>query len=136
MGPSRPVTVLIVDDNPTIRTMLRMMIHGDEYNVVGEAGDGALGLERALKFCPDIVCLDVQMPGKGGLDVLMKIKEELPRTAVLMVTASNDRTTVDAAIARGASGFILKPFNAATVLATLKKAVALLRPPSSSSRLT
>lgn len=122
-------SVLIIDDNPTIRAMLRLIIQGEEYRVVGEASNGAQGLERALAVTPDIVCLDVVMPGEDGLQVLIRIKEELARTAVLMVTGKNDRDTVEGAIARGAAGFILKPFRAGTVLDTLAKTAASLRAP-------
>ncbi|TAK92213.1 MAG: response regulator [Burkholderiaceae bacterium] len=117
------MTVLIVDDNATTRSVLRMMVHGDFYTVVGEAPNGKSGLERVEQLKPDIVCLDVSMPDIDGLEVLQQIKAARPQTLVLMVTASRDVDTVKTAIGRGANGFIIKPFNGRTVLDTLKAAV-------------
>ncbi|MGK5034873.1 response regulator transcription factor [Janthinobacterium sp. LB3P118] len=122
------VSVFIIDDNETTRAVLRMIIQGDAYHVIGEANNGMLGLERARRLRPDIVCLDIEMPGSNGLDVLVEIKKKLPNTVVLMVTGSNDRATIVTAIQLGASGFILKPFNSGIVLDTLDKTVALLKP--------
>ncbi|MGK5065290.1 response regulator transcription factor [Janthinobacterium sp. LB3P112] len=127
------VSVFIIDDNETTRAVLRMIIQGELYHVIGEANNGISGLARARKLRPDIVCLDIEMPGYNGLDVLMEIKKTLPNTAVLMVTGSNDRATIVTAIQLGASGFILKPFNSGIVLDTLDKTAALLKPHLKSS---
>jgi two-component system chemotaxis response regulator CheY len=75
---------------------------------------------------PDIVCLDISMPDADGLDILQAIKSASKETMVLMVTASNDLKTVQTAIERGASGFIIKPFNSGTVLDTLQSTAAKL----------
>jgi two-component system chemotaxis response regulator CheY len=114
-------TIFIIDDNDMTRTVLRMTIQGDIFDVIGDASNGQIGLENVIKLKPDIVCLDVVMPTCDGLDLLKQIKEALPRVAVLMVTASSDSITVNTAIERGASGFITKPFNSVTVLETLAK---------------
>lgn len=116
-------SVLIIDDNEMTRSLLRSIIQGDAYDVVGEASNGVTGLERTFKLSPDIVCLDISMPDMNGLEVLLEIKKELPQTVVLMVTASNDIETVQQAIKNGASGFIVKPFVLGTVLDTLGNAV-------------
>jgi len=123
----KKMSVLIVDDNEMTRTLLRSIIQGDSYEVVGEANNGVLGLERALKLRPDIICLDVSMPDKDGLEVLLEIKKDLEYTMVLMVTASRDTETVRQAIKNGASGFILKPFVMGTVLDTLESVSMKLR---------
>jgi len=120
--------VLIVDDNEMTRSVLRISLHGDEYEVLGEATNGRAGLDAALRLRPDIVCLDIVMPDMNGLDVLAAIKDALPGTAVLMVTASADLATVKTAIGGGAAGFIVKPFNTITVHETMRKtAQAVLR---------
>ena len=119
--------VFIIDDNEMTRSVLRMIIQGDAYDVVGDAANGKSGLERVLKLRPDVVCLDVLMPDSDGLEVLEQIKQALPQTIVLMVTASNDRATVQTALQRGANGFIVKPFNTGIIVDTLAKAVAMLR---------
>jgi two-component system chemotaxis response regulator CheY len=123
----KKLNVLIIDDNETTRAVLRMIIQGDHFDVIGEATTGSAGLDRVRRMKPDIVCLDISMPDADGLDILQEIKNESKGTMVLMVTASNDLKTVQTAIERGASGFIIKPFNSGTVLDTLENTVAKLR---------
>lgn len=119
-------SILIVDDNGTMRALLRGILRSDEspsYEVVGTASDCEMAMEQALKLRPDIVCLDITMPKGSGLDVLKQIRKELPQTVVLMVTGSSDSGTVKAALEGGASGYIIKPFNSATVLSMIAQAV-------------
>jgi len=119
-------SILIVDDNGTMRALLRGILRSDgssDYEVVGSASDCEMAMEQALKLRPDIICLDIQMPKGNGLDVLKQIRKELPQTVVLMVTGSSDSATVKAALDAGASGYIIKPFNSATVLTMIGEAV-------------
>jgi two-component system, chemotaxis family, chemotaxis protein CheY len=118
-------SVFIIDDNEMTRVVLRMIIQSERYDVIGDAGTGKSGLERVRKLRPDIICLDIVLPDSNGLELLEEIKQELPQTVVLMVTASHERETVQTALQRGASGFIIKPFNAGIVLDTLEKSVAM-----------
>lgn len=121
----RPYTsILIADDNDLTRSLLRALLRGHEYNVVGEARNGQQAVELAIKLKPDIVCMDVMMPEMNGLEALCEIRATLPGIAVVMVTANADSGTVQEAIVSGASGFIVKPFNAARVLDALAKVVA------------
>lgn len=114
-------TVLIVDDNDMMRSILRGILRGDAYEVTGEARNGAQAIEVAERLKPDIVCLDVMMPEMDGLEALIEIKANQPATQIVMITSSADPATVQNAIQNGASGFIVKPFNAAKVLDTLEK---------------
>jgi len=126
VGNNNLATILIVDDNGTMRTLLRGILRSDEsadYVVAGEANDCETALEQALKIRPDVVCLDIMMPKGSGLDVLKKIKAELPHTVVLMVTSSHDAPTVKAALDGGAGGYIVKPFNSSTILNVVRQAV-------------
>lgn len=116
--------LLIVDDSDITRTLLRTLLRGEDYDVVGEAGNGEQAVEMALRLKPEIICLDIDMPKMGGLEVLARIRETLPQTAVLMVTAHAERETVQTAIANGAAGYIVKPFNSGRVLAAIAAAVA------------
>lgn len=127
MPSERNVNVLIIDDNDMMREVLRVTLRADGYNVVGEATDGVAGLEMAFKLKPDVICLDIQMPKINGLNVLKMVKEKMPRTAVLMITGQSERAIVQEALAGGASGFILKPFNTGTILGTMEKVVAKMR---------
>ena len=123
MTQEKNVNVIIIDDNEMTREVLRVTLRSDGYQVVGEAADGESGLEIVRRLKPDVVFLDVIMPRISGLDVLKQLKQALPKVVVLMVTGNSDRPTVQAALQNGASGFILKPFNTATVLNTVETAL-------------
>lgn len=112
-------SVIIVDDNDMMRGILRGMLRGEEYEVIGEARNGVAAVEIAERLKPDVICLDVMMPEKNGIDALCEIKASRPEIDVIMITSSADPETVQQAIQNGASGFIVKPFNAARVLDTL-----------------
>lgn len=116
--------ILIVDDTSVMRSLLKQLLQSKEFEVVGEAGDGhqALKLFRELK--PRVVCLDIEMPEMNGLDVLARIKEEAPLTRVIMITGDSQATSVRKAIAAGADGYIVKPFNGTRVVAAIQKAMA------------
>ena len=121
------ISIVIVDDNDMMRSILRSMLRGDVYEVIGEARNGVLAVEIAGRLKPDIVCLDVIMPEKNGLDALCEIKVARPETEVVMITSNADPETVQESIQNGASGFIIKPFNAARVLDTLEKVALRIR---------
>ena len=121
------ISIVIVDDNDMMRSILRSMLRGDVFEVIGEARNGVLAVEMASRLKPDIVCLDVIMPEKNGLDALCEIKVARPETEVVMITSNADPETVQESIQNGASGFIIKPFNAARVLDTLEKVALRIR---------
>lgn len=117
--PKKRASVLIVDDNDIMRTVLRSILRTHEYDVVGEARNGIAAVEMASRLKPEIICLDVMMPEKNGLEALCEIKAARPHVSVVMITGNADPDTVQEAIMNGAVGFIVKPFNAAKVLDTL-----------------
>ncbi|MBC3907027.1 MAG: response regulator [Undibacterium umbellatum] len=119
----RDLGILIVDDNDISRSMLRHILNSEAFNVIGEASSGVIALDWLEKTIPEIVCLDVMMPDISGLEILEHIKSVSPETVVLMVTGSNNRDTVVKAIKAGANGFIVKPFNPATLLQSMHYAV-------------
>ncbi len=121
------VRVFIVDDNEMTRSLLRMMIHGDAYDVVGDAGTAANTRARVRALRPDMICLDLVLPDADGFDLLDWLVQTLPACSVLMITSSNDLDTITGARAHGARGFIVKPFNPGTVLDTLAKVRPSLR---------
>lgn len=101
----RPVTVLVADDNPVIRIGLRQLLTAEPATeLVGEAADGAEALRLARELTPDVVLLDVRMPGTSGLDVLPELATF---TCVLMLTASEEDETVRAAVRHGARGYLV-----------------------------
>ncbi len=123
----RKFSILIVDDNDMMRAILRSMLRGDDYEVVGEARNGSQAIELAERLQPEIICMDVMMPEKNGLEALHEIKAARPQTAIVMITGNADPETVQDAIMSGAQGFIIKPFNAAKILDTLRGVALKLR---------
>lgn len=121
------ISIVIADDNDMMRSILRGMLRGEEYDVIGEARNGQSAVETVERLKPDLVCMDVVMPEKNGIDALCEIKAAYPNIEVVMVTGNSDPETVQESIQNGASGFIIKPFNAARVLDTLEKISARIR---------
>lgn len=103
---SRPaVRVLVADDNPVIRIGLRQLLTAQSATeLVGEAKDGGEALTLARRLLPDVVLLDVRMPGAGGLDVLPELATF---TCVLMLTSSQEDETIRAAVRAGARGYLV-----------------------------
>jgi len=118
-----PAKILIVDDNDLIRALLRGILRNEAYHIIGEAKNGAIALELIKHDKPDLVCLDVMMPEMDGLEALQNIKAAHPEIIVIMVTGNPSKDNVQESIKGGASGFIVKPFNAAKVLDTLERAL-------------
>ena len=114
--------ILIVDDNDLMRTLLRGILRNEDYQIIGEAKNGAVALEMTERLRPNIICMDVMMPEMDGLEALQNIKEKYPETIVIMITGNPSVENVQESIKNGANGFIIKPFNAAKVLDTLQRA--------------
>lgn len=113
--------VLIVDDNASMRTMLTALLGSQGYTVVGalEEGSGVMATVAADK--PDIVCLDYELPGMNGLQILRAINESAPQIDVLFMTGSEDPTIQQKAADAGAAGFILKPFGQSQIIEELRQ---------------
>lgn len=122
-GPKK-TKVLLIDDNTLTRSVLRAILRDEGYADIREAKDAEVGFKLAQHFAPDLICLDIQMPGKSGLVLLNELQIYLPESRVLMITGSDDRATIDASLQGGADGYIIKPFNAATVLKTVAEVLA------------
>ncbi|WP_167409540.1 response regulator [Streptomyces africanus] len=107
-----PVRVLTVDDQELVRTALRAMLRRTDVEVVGEAADGARAVEAAYELRPDVVLMDVRMPGMTGVEATARILQgwphEGPRPRVLVLTTFDLDEYVHAALRAGASGFLLK----------------------------
>jgi len=126
--PQRILRFLVVEDNEMTRAALRTIINSEAgYSVVGEAANGESGIEMARRLKPDIVCLDIVMPHRDGVQVLQQLRAELPNTAIIMISGNREAKTVRTAVELGASGFVVKPFNAGKVLDTLDHIAARLR---------
>jgi two-component system, chemotaxis family, chemotaxis protein CheY len=116
--------ILIADDNDVVRRALRGLIRHDEsLAVVAEASSGHSALEAIRTLQPDLVCLDVLMPGLDGISILRTIREEHPAIRVVLVTGQSTAEVVTQARQLGAHGFVVKPFNAAKVLGAIRAAL-------------
>ena len=103
------IRVLIVDDQELVRTGFRLFLETQpELSVVGEAGDGEEAIERARELQPDIVLLDLTMPGLSGLSALPRLRAASPGSEVVVLTASDTEENLLAAIRAGAAGYLLK----------------------------
>ena len=106
---SGQLRVLIADDHPVVRTGLRGMLEGQpDLEVVGEAGDGEEAVELTERLSPDVVLMDLRMPGMSGAAATAEIKELMPGTHVLVLTTYGSSADILRAIEAGATGYLLK----------------------------
>ncbi|MFF7558319.1 response regulator [Streptomyces olivaceus] len=104
-----PIKVLLVDDHQVVRRGLRTFLEvQDDIEVVGEAADGAKGVDRAQELRPDVILMDVKMPGMDGVDALRRLRELDNDARVLVVTSFTEQRTVVPALRAGAAGYVYK----------------------------
>ncbi|MFD6079567.1 response regulator [Streptomyces hydrogenans] len=105
----KPIRVLLVDDHQVVRRGLRTFLEvQDDIEVVGEAGDGAEGVARAEELRPDVVLMDIKMPGIDGIEALKRLRGLANPAKVLIVTSFTEQRTVVPALRAGASGYVYK----------------------------
>lgn len=120
-----PISVMLVDDHPIVLDGLRNVLDSsEEFEVVGQAKDGAEAVAMAAELSPDVVIMDVLMPNKDGVEACREIMESVPGTKVIMLTASTDEDAVIEAMAAGATGYLQKVTGKERLLATVKDVVA------------
>ncbi|MCD1294169.1 two-component system response regulator [Methanocella sp. CWC-04] len=113
--------ILIVDDAAFMRTLLKNILFPKGYEIAGEAENGAMAVEKYQQLKPDLVTMDIVMPGVNGIEALKQIKSIDPGAKVIMCTAVGQEAMVRAAITSGAKGYIVKPFQAPKVLEEVQK---------------
>ena len=113
--------VLIVDDATFVRAQLRQLLEKNDFEVVGEAGNGKVALEMIQKLKPDIVTLDITMPEMDGLECMKEIKKLDYLPTVIMISAMGQESFVQQAILSGAKGFLVKPYKGDVVIKSLNK---------------
>ena len=104
-----PIHILIADDHGVLRAGLRALLNAEpNLEVIAEASDGNDALRLASELRPDIVLLDISMPGPSGIEVTRRLKEALPELRVLILTAHEDESMLREAVQAGAAGYIIK----------------------------
>ncbi|MDO8466412.1 MAG: bacteriohemerythrin [Gallionella sp.] len=116
-------TAVVADDSKTMRSLLSAILSSQNIDVLAEAANGNQAVELVVQHRPDIVCLDIDMPGKNGLDALAEIRHKAPSSKVFMITGITKRETVMEAVKHGVAGFITKPFSPEKVGKSITKAL-------------
>jgi DNA-binding NarL/FixJ family response regulator len=116
-----PVRLLVVDDHPVVRQGLRTFLETRaDFEVVGEAGDGEAAVAEAARLRPDVILMDLVMPGMGGLEAISRIRAADPDARVLVLTSFASEEQVLPALRRGAAGYLLKDAAPAEVEAAIR----------------
>ena len=123
-----PKSILVVDDAAFMRRLLREILTGAGYRVL-EAVSGSDALETYVEARPDLVTMDLGMPGMDGLETIERIRGCDVHARIIVVSAAGSDGVIDATEALGVLGFVRKPFQPATLLDAVRK--ALLVPPAS-----
>jgi DNA-binding NarL/FixJ family response regulator len=117
------IKVLLADDHPLIIAGIRRTIeHLDDVEVVGEAHSGPELMQLVDRRRPDIVLMDLKMPGVAGVEAIERIRETWPEIKTVILSACDDRVTIDAALTAGASAYVLKSANAVDIASVLRQA--------------
>jgi DNA-binding NarL/FixJ family response regulator len=118
---SEPIGVLVADDHTIVRRgLVSLLTLADGIEVVGEAADGRLAVDLALKLDPDVVLMDVSMPGLNGLEATRQLKKESPQIKVLILSAYDNEEYVLQVMRSGANGYILKNSSAEDLYAAIR----------------
>jgi DNA-binding NarL/FixJ family response regulator len=119
---STPARILIADDHALVREGLRTMLSGEDgIEVIAEANDGQQALDVCRELGPDLVLMDVRMPVMDGLEATRKIKQEMPKTSVMMVTMHENPDYLFEAVKAGAAGYVLKDASGERLLSAVRR---------------
>ncbi|MBE3573557.1 MAG: response regulator transcription factor [Moorella humiferrea] len=113
MVPEGKIAVVIADDHPLVREGIRKILELDpNIHVVAEAGDGREAVALARRYRPDVILIDINMPGLNGIEITKIIRRELPRTGILALTIHDDEEYIIELLKCGVTGYILKDIGA------------------------
>lgn len=115
--------ILVVDDAKFMRMMIKDAVEKAGHTVVDEAENGAKAVEKYREIKPDLVTMDITMPDMDGIEAVKQIKAIDPNAKIIMCSAMGQQTMVMDAIKAGAINFIVKPFQAQTVIDTVNKSI-------------
>jgi DNA-binding NarL/FixJ family response regulator len=124
MKSTESIRVLLVDDHPLFRKGIVSLLSAEPgFAVVGEASNGQDAIEKARDLMPDVILMDISMPGVNGLEATQRIKAEFPYVRIVMLTVSDADENLFEAIKSGAQGYLLKKIEPQTLFSTLRKVV-------------
>lgn len=119
------INILLVDDHTLLRSGVKLLLQRNpQFKVVGEASNGLDGVRLTGELQPDVVLMDLNMPGVSGLEALQQILQQWPHTVVLMLTVSEDAADLGAALRAGARGYLLKNIEAEQLGQAIRRAAA------------
>ena len=113
---TKKATIVIADDDHILLELIKAVLRRELYQVIGEAHNGKDAIAKCGTLKPDLLLLDINMPNMDGFQVLEEILKLAPAPIVLMMSGDATMDNVNSAIKKGAVGFLVKPFNAASVL--------------------
>lgn len=116
--------VLVVDDAAFMRMKIQQVLEANGHTMAGEAGDGEEAIQKYSMVKPDVVILDITMPGMNGIEALRRIKEIDPKARVIICSAMGYQDLITQAIQLGAQNFIVKPFEDAHLVQAIKKVLS------------
>ncbi len=119
-NPSNTLRVMLVDDHALVRSAVRQAISAPDVELVGEAANAEEALALAPALRPDVLLLDIDLPGMGGLQLLQELAPRLPQTKIVMLTVSSSERDLLDAVARGAAGYLTKDLSPEALLRTLR----------------
>lgn len=117
------IKAVVIDANAISRNLLGSVLTDGGYDVIGDASATAAGIASMTRLQPQIVCIDIGHPASEGFDKIDTLRRDLPKALLFLVSGKLEPATVQGALERGVHGFIVKPFNAVTVLGTIRNAV-------------
>jgi DNA-binding NarL/FixJ family response regulator len=118
-------TVVLADDHPLVRQGLRAVLEtADAIDVVAEADNGTEAVRLCVTHRPDVVLMDLQLPGLHGIEATRQVRQRAPATAVVVLTMFDDEDTIFAAVSAGAAGYLLKGADGADIVAAVHAAAA------------
>lgn len=120
----QPTTIVLADDHQVVRQGLRALLEAEkDFRVIGEAGDGLQAIRHVETLSPDVLVLDLMMPGLNGLDVVRQLKRAAPRTQVVILSMYANEAYVLEALSNGAAAYVLKDSSSADLVHAVREAV-------------
>jgi DNA-binding NarL/FixJ family response regulator len=122
---SRAIKIILADDHRIVRQGLSALLHSESnFQVVGEASDGLEAIELVKQLKPEILILDLMMPGLNGLEVTRQINKQAPRTRIIILSMYDDEGFVLEALNYGAAGYVLKDSNSSDLVQAVREVIA------------